>query len=129
MKMIGHTRITGRNRSTGLSGRSIAMLAVMGACALVIVPAHAQGTTASIFGHGPAGATVTARSTTGAERHTTIAKSGRYKLLSVPMGNYTVVLEKDEKAIDTRRNIQLTVGRGAQIDFACENDKCEAADS
>lgn len=116
--MIGYT-----NR------RGIAMLAAMGACAAAIAPAHAQGTTASIFGHGPAGATVTAQSSTGGERHTTINKSGRYKLLSVPMGTYTVILEKDDKAIDTRKNIPLTVGRGAQIDFACENDKCEAGDS
>lgn len=124
--MIGYTRTAGHKRSGGFSVHGVAMLVAMAACAPAFAPVHAQGTTASIFGHGPAGATVLAQSTTGGERHTTINNSGRYKLLSVPMGTYTVILQKDDKAVDTRKNITLTVGRGAQIDFACENDKCEA---
>src|ERR1700754_1838358 len=118
----------GKLRNTRVAGTfllGMVMLAGTGAC----LPAHAQGTTAMIFGHGPAGATVTAQSSTGGERHTTINSGGRYKLLSVPMGTYTIILEKDGKAVDTRKNIPLTVGRGAQVDFACENDKCEASDS
>jgi|SRR6187402_2253826 len=94
--------------------------------ATVTVPAHAQGTTASMFGQGPAGAVVTARSDTGAQRHATISDSGRYKIAPIPMGTYTVTLEKDGKVVDTRNKITLTVGKGAEIDFACENDKCAA---
>lgn len=87
-------------------------------------PVHAQGTTASMFGQGPAGGLVTARSSTGAQRHATIGDNGRYKISPIPMGTYTVTLEKDGKVVDTRGNITLTVGKGAEIDFACENDKC-----
>lgn len=85
---------------------------------------QAQGTTASIYGQGPAGATVVAQSTTGANRHITINDTGHYRLTPVPIGTYTIRLEKDDKVLDTRSNIPLTVGRGAEIDFACENDKC-----
>jgi threonine dehydrogenase-like Zn-dependent dehydrogenase len=85
---------------------------------------QAQGTTASIFGQGPAGATVIAQSTNGMRRHTTISSNGRYKLSSVPVGTYSVSIEKDDKAAETRSNLTLTVGRGAEVDFACENDQC-----
>lgn len=88
--------------------------------------AGAQGTAGSIFGHGPAGGSVTATSTTGAQRHAEINGRGRYTLTPLPMGRYTVTLDKDGKTVDTRKDIPVLVGRGSQIDFACENDKCEA---
>ncbi len=127
--MIGTIRTVHSTRHAGMILRSVVMLVAMGAGATAIAPVHAQGTTASIFGHGPAGAQVSAQNGTGGERHTTINSSGRYKLMSVPMGTYTITLQKDDKTLDTRKNITLTVGRGAQIDFACPNDKCEAGDS
>jgi hypothetical protein len=89
-------------------------------------PARAQSTTASMFGQGPAGGTVIAKSDTGAQRHATISESGRYRISPIPMGTYTVTLEKDGKVVDTRNKITLTVGKGAEVDFACENDKCAA---
>lgn len=116
MKVMGYSK----------AFRNVAALAAIGIGAVAFAPAQGQGTTGSIFGHGPAGATVTARSATGVARHDTINESGRYRLNNVPMGTYTVTLEKDDKAVDTRKNIGITVGRGAQIDFACENDDCEA---
>ncbi|WP_240147788.1 carboxypeptidase-like regulatory domain-containing protein [Luteibacter yeojuensis] len=116
MKVMGYSK----------TFRHVAALAAIGIGAIAFAPAQGQGTTGSIFGHGPAGGTVTARSETGASRHGTINDSGRYRLSNVPMGTYTVTLEKDEKTLDTRKNIGITVGRGAQVDFACENDECEA---
>jgi threonine dehydrogenase-like Zn-dependent dehydrogenase len=104
--------------------RLLAAAFALAACTAV----HAQGTTASIFGQGPAGATVIAQSTTGAKRHITISDSGHYRLSPVPMGTYSVRIEKDDKVLDTRSNITVTVGRGAEIDFACENDKCGAGE-
>ncbi|PTR33897.1 carboxypeptidase family protein [Luteibacter sp. OK325] len=92
--------------------------------ATAAAPVQAQGTTASMFGQGPAGGVVTAKSDTGAQRHATISDSGRYKISPIPMGTYTVTLEKDGKVLDTRNKISLTVGKGAEVDFACENDKC-----
>ncbi|MGE7136745.1 carboxypeptidase-like regulatory domain-containing protein [Luteibacter sp. NPDC031894] len=116
MKVIGYRR----------TFRHIAVLIAMGVGAVAFAPAQGQATTGSIFGHGPAGATVTAKSITGVQRRGTINDSGRYRLSNVPVGTYTVTLDKEEKTVDTRKNIGITVGRGAQIDFACENDQCEA---
>jgi len=106
----------------------IAVSAAVPLFASAITPVHAQGTTASMFGQGPAGGLVTAKSSTGAQRHATIGDNGRYKIIPIPVGTYTITLEKDGKVLDTRKNIPLTVGKGAEVDFACENDKC-AVDS
>ncbi|UPG88042.1 carboxypeptidase-like regulatory domain-containing protein [Luteibacter aegosomaticola] len=97
-----------------------------GLLAVAASVAHAQGTAGSIFGHGPAGASVTATSSTGSQRHAEINGRGRYTLTPLPMGEYTVVLEREGQTLDTRKNIKITVGRGAQVDFACPEDKCEA---
>ncbi|GGA21988.1 carboxypeptidase-like regulatory domain-containing protein [Dyella nitratireducens] len=88
---------------------------------------RAQSTTASIFGQAPAGETVTAHSSEGMQRHDTVNKKGRYKINSLPAGDYTVTLQKDGQTVDTRSNIPLIVGRGAEVDFACPGDHCEAS--
>lgn len=85
---------------------------------------HAQSTVGGIFGQGPAGATVTVHGMTGTRRHTTIRDDGRYSIRSLPLSVYTVSLEKNGKDVDTRKNIPVSVGRGAEVDFACPNDQC-----
>jgi hypothetical protein len=85
---------------------------------------HAQATAGRNFGSAPAGETITAHSTSGVHRHAKADATGRYTIASLPMGIYTVALEKGGNAVDTRSNIPLTVGRGAEIDFACANDQC-----
>ncbi|WP_233843393.1 carboxypeptidase-like regulatory domain-containing protein [Dyella sp. 2HG41-7] len=87
---------------------------------------RAQDTSATIFGHAPAGETVTASSATGSHHHKMVNSDGRYKFGSLPPGDYTVTLEKDGQTVDTRSNIPLIVGHNAEIDFACPNDKCAA---
>jgi len=98
------------------------------AAVLPVSIAYAQSTTSTIFGQAPSGTTVTAHSTTGFQRHETVNKKGRYKLSSLPTGDYTVTLQKDGQTVDTRSNIPLVVGRGAEVDFACPNDHCAASD-
>ncbi|RDS83167.1 carboxypeptidase regulatory-like domain-containing protein [Dyella monticola] len=92
------------------------------------VTAHAQSTTAHIFGQAPAGETVTALSSTGMHRHETVSKKGHYKIESLPAGDYIITLQKGEQTVDTRAHVALIAGRGAEIDFACPNDQCAAAD-
>jgi hypothetical protein len=89
--------------------------------------AVAQSTSTHIFGWGPAGQRVVVQSTTGLKRTTAVNDHGRYAFRSLPMGLYTVSLMKGDKVVDTRPNIPLTVGRGAEVDFACEKDKCAAS--
>jgi hypothetical protein len=104
----------------------VATSAALTLFATAVAPVQAQGTTASMFGQGPAGGLVTARSDAGVQRHATIGGNGRYRISPIPMGTYSVTLEKDGKVVDTRKKITLTVGKGAEVDFACENDKCDA---
>jgi len=102
--------------------------AVLGFCGFAaLAGAHAQGTTASIFGQAPAGSTINVSSSTGLHRRITVNATGRYKL-ALPVSVYVVTLEKEGKAVDTRSNIPLTVGRGMEIDFACPNDQCAATE-
>jgi hypothetical protein len=112
-------------RSKALSAWSVAIAVVSGVYgATGLVAAHAQSTGATIFGWAPAGATVTVHGSTGGRRHVTANAKGRYTIGSLPLGIYTATLQKGEKTVDTRANIPLTVGRGAEVDFACDHDQC-----
>lgn len=101
---------------------AIAFAAGLGA---VLAPVHAQETGSTIFGWAPAGQTVSVKGSTGTHRHVTVADSGRYAIKRLPLGIYTVALEKEGKEVDVRPNIGLQVGRGAEVDFACPEDHCE----
>lgn len=99
------------------------------ALAMALAPpaATSQETGGAIFGWGPAGRTVTVKGvTSGARRHATINDSGRYTIGRLPLGVYTVTLEQEGKPVDTRSNVALKVGRGAEVDFACPDDQCAA---
>ncbi|MBD8898196.1 carboxypeptidase-like regulatory domain-containing protein [Rhodanobacter sp. DHG33] len=128
MTIIGRA---GRRLRAIRSGRmafrlaSIAGLAIAGG--MLSLPAGAQSTTAHIFGQAPAGETVVAQSNNGFHRHATVDADGHYNLFNLSLSVYTVSLLKDGKAVDTRTNIPLTAGRGAEVDFACPNDHCAAA--
>ena len=125
MKNTRCIEINHPKRRVGYSMWNLAIAIVLGVYgAAGFTTAHAQETSGRIFGSAPAGEIITANSTTGAHRHATVNAKGRYTIGSVPMGVYTVALEKDGKAVDTRSNIPITVGRGAEIDFTCANDQC-----
>lgn len=105
--------------------RRIAQAAIALAVALPATAALAQSSSAHI-GPGPAGAKVGARNDTGAHRSTTIRDNARHDLRTLPMGTYAVTLTEAGVVIDTRRNIPLMAGRGAEVDFACPGDHGEA---
>ena len=88
--------------------------------------ASAQETMGHIFGQAPAGETVIALSSnTGMRRHAKVAAEGRYNL-RLPVSVYTVTLLKGGKTVETRPNVGLRAGSGAEVDFACPNDHCAA---
>lgn len=117
------TRTAGRRAGWPLLGLSLAVaLGVSGMAG--VTTAHAQATVGKVFGWAPAGLTITAHSNTGVHRHAKANDNGRYTIGALPMDVYEVALEKDGKAVDTRPNIKLTVGRGAEVDFACDHDQC-----
>jgi len=108
-------------------GRVLAVMAAAGLfAALGPTTARAQETGGAIFGWAPAGQTVTVKGvTSGTHRRTTVKDNSHYSVGRLPLGTYTVTLEKDGKAVDTRSNIGLKVGRGAEVDFGCPDDHCE----
>lgn len=120
-----HLRATRRART--VFGAAIATGLVL-AAGMLPTAVGAQDTMGHIFGQAPAGETVIAVSSkTGLRRHVTVDARGRYSLRNMPMSVYTVVLQKDGNAVDTRHNIALMVGRGAEVDFACPDDHCAAS--
>jgi hypothetical protein len=125
MKTNKHHQINHSKRRAGFSAWGAGLAVVLGAYgALGCTAVHAQATTGSVFGSAPAGQTVTVHSTSGTHRHSKANDKGHYTIGSLPMGVYTVALEKDGNAVDTRSNINITVGRGAEVDFACAHDQC-----
>lgn len=81
--------------------------------------AAAQSTTASIYGTVPSGsgASVTAQSDTGFTRTATVDANGRYAIGNLPIGNYTVTVQREGQAAETRKNVALRVGAGTDVSF------------
>ncbi|MEW9624853.1 carboxypeptidase-like regulatory domain-containing protein [Rhodanobacter geophilus] len=128
MRKIEHARRRLHVMRNARAVSRLAMIAGMAAMGGMLPPsASAQSTTAHIFGQAPAGETVVAKSSDGLHRHVTVDAKGRYSLRNLPMSVYTVSLLKDGKVVDTRANIPVTIGLGAEVDFACPNDRCTAA--
>lgn len=125
MKSSNCLEINHPKRRAGFSAWSLAFAIVLGVYGAVgPTTVHAQATAGKVFGWAPAGATITAQSTTGVRRHSKVNAKGRYTIGSLPMGLYTVALEKDGNAVDKRPNIKLAAGAGAEVDFACVHDQC-----
>jgi hypothetical protein len=125
VKSRKHLETKRQNRRKSRFGWGLAI--VVGASlfgAAGFTTAHAQSTSGAIFGQAPAGATVTVQSTSGLHRHIIVKSSGRYAIRALPLGVYTATLQKEGAVVDTRPNIRLSVGGGAEVDFACPHDQC-----
>ncbi len=66
---------------------------------------------------GQCGATVTAQSDNGFTRTAPVDASGRYAIGNLPVGTYTVTLQREGQAAETRKNIALRVGAGTDVSF------------
>lgn len=82
--------------------------------------ALAQSTTGSLFGQAPAatGETVTAKSSSGVVRTVNVGADGRYALNGLPVGVYSVTLERDGQVVSTKNDVTVTVGTGREVSFA-----------
>ncbi|MCT8364555.1 TonB-dependent receptor, partial [Xanthomonas citri] len=120
-----------RSTSPARYGRiSMLALALSGAVGMLAAgTAAAQSTTAGIYGSAPAsaGATVTAQSDTGLTRTATVDANGRYAIGNLPVGTYTVTLQREGQAAETRKNIALRVGAGTDVSFGSSNASDETA--
>ncbi len=81
--------------------------------------AFGQATTGTIFGSAPAaaGQTVTVKGS-GVSRTVTVGQNGRYSVSNLPVGTYTVTLNKGGQTVNTHQNVNITVGAGTEVDFA-----------
>ncbi len=113
-------------RRPGFSIRSLAMAVIIGIGGVAGSAAvNAQSTAGNVFGIAPAGQTITAKSTTtGLSRHVMADAKGRYSIGALPIGVYTVALEKGGTPVLQHTNVQLTVGRGIKVDFPCAQGQC-----
>ncbi|NII09586.1 TonB-dependent receptor [Oleiagrimonas sp. C23AA] len=82
--------------------------------------AQAQSTTGSIVGQAPAqsGETVLVQNENGLSRSIPVDADGRYVASQLPLGTYTVTLQRDGQTVDTRQNVQLRVGTATHVSFA-----------
>nr|WP_266170368.1 TonB-dependent receptor [Dyella subtropica] len=80
--------------------------------------AFAQSTTGSIFGQAQAGETVAISGSTGITRQVTVDSSGRYRISNLPLGTYTVTLQRNGSTVDKRDNVNLVVNAGTEVSFA-----------
>ncbi|MEO9239566.1 MAG: carboxypeptidase-like regulatory domain-containing protein, partial [Jatrophihabitantaceae bacterium] len=92
----------------------------LGLC-IVGTGALAQATTGSIFGQAQAGETVLIKSSSGVTRQVVVDSTGRYTVGSLPLGSYTVTLQRDGQAVDSRSNVTLRVGSGTEVSFGGQN--------
>ncbi|MGF6492142.1 outer membrane receptor protein involved in Fe transport [Luteibacter sp. 621] len=94
---------------------SFALMMGMGA----VAPVFAQSTTGAIFGQAPAasGETVLISGSTGFSREVPVDAQGRYRLGNLPLGSYNVSLKRDGAVVDSRKNIQITVGGSTDVSF------------
>jgi Zn-dependent alcohol dehydrogenase len=112
-------------RRRGASAWSLALAVLIGIGGVAGSAAvQAQATAGNVFGIAPAGQTVIAKSVTnGLSRHVTVDAKGRYNIGALPVGTYTVTLEKDGAPVLRHENIPVVVGRGIKVDL-CPQDQC-----
>src|SRR6266852_1295023 len=107
--------------------RSIIVPAAFVLTMFVCASAHAQTITATVEGRttdssGAAvtGAKVTAlNSSTGLSRSVVTSESGEYQISLLPVGEYTVTVERQGFKRDSRK-VSLVIGQTATLDFALQ---------
>lgn len=109
--------------------RGLASACMVGALAMAgITTASAQSTAGSVMGQAPAGGSITVHSdTTGAGRTVKVRADGRYSALNLPLGTYTVTLTQNGKAIAKHDHVPVIVGRSSEVNFTCDEIKCDEA--
>ena len=104
-----------KNFTTGQLRRTSLAIG-LGLC-LVGTGALAQSTTGSIFGQAKAGETIVVKGASGITRQVEVGADGRYNISTLPVGSYTVTLQRGDQMVDSRSNVSLRVGSGTEVSF------------
>lgn len=93
-----------------------ALTVALGLC--VAGGVHAQSTTGSIYGTVAGGeASVVISNNSGFSRSISADASGRYSLSTLPVGNYTITVQRDGQVVGTRE-VTIRAGAGIDVSFA-----------
>jgi outer membrane receptor for ferrienterochelin and colicin len=95
------------------SALALALAIGMGGTGAVL----AQATTGSIFGQATPGATIQVTGSNGVTREVPVGQDGRYRVGNLPLGAYNVNIVQNGSVVDTRKNVNLTVGQGSEVSF------------
>lgn len=99
------------------------VLAVAMGLAFASGVAHAQSNASgSIFGSSAEpGSTIVIRSTdTGQTRTIVVDANGRYRASALPVGKYSVTLQRDGKDVATREDVTVLLGGGSEVSFGAQ---------
>jgi outer membrane receptor protein involved in Fe transport len=97
------------------SALAIALAIGMGGTGAVL----AQSTAGYLFGSAQPGDTVEVKSGGGINREVPVDANGRFRLDNLPVGSaYEVNLKRNGAVVDSRKNVNLTVGKGTDVSFA-----------
>jgi len=106
-----------RSGSSRLPAKRTALCIALGLCFAGTV--NAQSTSGSLYGHVPAGesATVAVTNNSGFSRSVSADASGRYNFSTLPVGEYTVTLQRNGQVVGTR-TVTVRAGAGVDVSFA-----------
>ncbi|MDQ7998079.1 MAG: TonB-dependent receptor [Luteibacter sp.] len=105
------------------SSLALALAISLGGTGVVL----AQSTTGNIFGTGAQpGDTVQISGSTGITREVPVDASGRYQFNNLPVGSYQVDLKRNGAVVDSRKNVNLTVGKGSDVSFTAATSAASA---
>ena len=113
-------------RRHGFAVGRLAMAAAIAISGVVAsAAAEAQDTAGRVFGKAPAGETVLVQSSANGLQHEgQVNAKGRYAINRLPVGVYTVTLEKGGQPVARHLNVGVVVGRGSRVDFNCAEGQC-----
>src|SRR5690606_23062463 len=108
--------------STRTMRKSILSIA-MGLClsSLALAPAYAQSAMGAVAGRASAGDQITLVNTsTGATRTITVGGDGSYRLGQLPIGDYTMQLNRNGAAVGEPVTVSVPLGGTATLNFSSE---------
>lgn len=93
---------------------------------LIATGAMAQSNSSgAIFGQAPVAQDATihiVNTNTGLTRNVPVDSSGRYRVSSLPVGNYSVTLQQNGQTVSTRDNVNVTIAGGSEVSFASTSE-------
>ena len=108
------------------SALAIALAIGMGGTGAVL----AQSTAGYLFGSAQPGDTVEVKSAGGINREVPVDANGRFRLDNLPVGSaYEVNLKRNGAVVDSRKNVNLVVGKGTDVSFAAAAATAASAQS